>query len=75
MLCLYREGRRKCTWWIRGCVNPCVSISVKDACSGYISRYKTQDANTEHNFYRPENEEIAVTQFKDNGSKSLIGKK
>ena len=43
MMCLYREGKRRCTWWITGCVNPCVPAEVKNACNGQIARYKTQD--------------------------------
>ena len=43
MMCRYREDKGKCTWWIAGCVNSCVSAEIKQACSGQIPRYKTQD--------------------------------
>ena len=43
MMCLNREGKSKCTWWITECVNPSVSAEIKKVCNGQIPHYKTQD--------------------------------
>jgi hypothetical protein len=42
MVCLNREGKRQCTWWLRGhCYNPQVSKPVKQRCNGKLLRYRT----------------------------------
>lgn len=43
MECPRREGKKKCIWWVTGCMNPDVSTEVKQACAetcGNLERKK-----------------------------------
>jgi hypothetical protein len=45
MKCPYREGEKKCTWWIKECLNPCISLQIKKACNGQITRCEYKENN------------------------------
>ena len=53
MMCLNREGKSKCTWWITECVNPSVSAEIKKVCNGQIQRCETQDIGLKFHSYPP----------------------
>ena len=53
MMCLNREGKSKCTWWIIGCINPNVSVEVKKLCNGQLPHYNTQEIESKISFYHP----------------------
>lgn len=43
MACIYREGKKVCTWWTMGqCLNPQAPKLIKDGCNGRLPRYKTE---------------------------------
>jgi hypothetical protein len=48
MMCPYREGDGSCTWWITGCLNPCVPTEIKRNCSGETPRYQKKDLEAKH---------------------------
>jgi len=42
MECQYREGKKQCTWWVTGCINPNVDSTTKQKCTGKLPRFKTE---------------------------------
>ena len=71
MMCLNREGKSKCTWWITECVNPSVSAEIKKVCNGQIPRYKTQDIGRKFYHYPPPVQELSVGISKSNNDNYL----
>jgi hypothetical protein len=75
MKCPNREGMEKCTWWITGCVNPCVSAAIKRACDGQTPRYESQDAECKFYSYPPPIRETAFDLPKTDNNKYLRGQR
>ena len=71
MMCLNREGKSKCTWWITECVNPSVSAKIKKVCNGQIPRYETQDIGLKFHSYPPPVQETSLGTSKSDNDNYL----
>jgi hypothetical protein len=74
MMCQYREGKEKCTWWITGCLNLYVSAEIRKVYNGQIPRSTTRDIDPKFYSYYPPIQDTALGMPKNDGSRYLRGK-